>query len=116
MSEDVVDLNEVTQMYRILGLPPTASKTEVRHARNKLLARFHPDKQQFDPNIDEQSMNERTRFIQTAFLYITEHYKAIQNALEFLPNSTLTNQIPTSVRSYWVYSNIERIASPDQEA
>lgn len=115
MSEEVLDLNEVTQMYRILGLPPSATKAEVRLARNKLLARFHPDKQQFDPDADEQSMNERTRFIQSAFLYIIEHYQAIQGALDFLPSSTLTNQIPTVARSYWVYSSILRISSPNQE-
>ncbi|MGE3318514.1 MAG: J domain-containing protein [Candidatus Berkiella sp.] len=116
MSEEVVNLNEVTQMYRILGLPPSATKEQVREARNRLLVRFHPDKQQFDPNIDEQAMNDRARFIQAAFLYITHNYRAIQSALDFLPNAMLTNQIPASVRSYWVYSSIERIPSPDQEA
>jgi|GEM_PF-4550004 len=115
MRDEAVDLNEVTKMYRVLGLPITASKVEVRHARNKLLARFHPDKHQ-DLQDDEQSMNDRTRFIQTAFLYIIAHYDAIQHSLEFLPGTLLTNQIPIGIRSYWVYTSIERITPPDQEA
>jgi len=114
MNDEAVDLNEVTKMYRILGLSITASKVEVRHARNKLLAKFHPDKQ--DDSVDEQLMNERTRFIQTAFLYINHHYAAIQQSLEFLPEALLTSQIPVEMRSYWVYTSIERISPPDQEA
>lgn len=116
MSEEAVDLNEVTKMYRILGLGITATKVEVRHARNKLLTKFHPDKQPLESPMGEEAMNERTRYIQTAFLYINEHYAAIQQSLEFLPQTLLTSQIPVSTRSYWVYTSIERIASPDQEA
>lgn len=116
MNDAPVDLNEVTKMYRILGLPITATKVEVRHARNKLLAKFHPDKQQLDPETEEQAMNARTRFIQTAFLYINEHYEDIQQSLEFLPGTLLTNQIPVGIRSYWVYTSIERLTRPDQEA
>ncbi len=116
MNDEAVDFNEVTKMYRILGLPFAASKVEVRHARNKLLAKFHPDKQQLASPIDEQEMNKRTRYIQTAFLYINAHYAAIQQSLEFLPETLLTNQIPVSARSYWVYTSIERITPPDQEA
>lgn len=111
-----IDLNEVTKMYQILGLPMTATKVEVRHARNKLLARFHPDKQQSVEGNDEVMFNERTRFIQSAFLYINENYSAIQKVLEFLPNATLSNNIPVNIRSYWVYTSIERLAPPDQEA
>lgn len=111
-----IDLNEVTKMYQILALPLTATKVEVRHARNKLLTKFHPDKQQSETQADEIMLNERTRFIQTAFLYINEHYVEIQKMLAFLPNATLSNNIPVTIRSYWVYTSIERLAPPDQEA
>jgi hypothetical protein len=116
MNDEAIDLNEVTKMYRILGLPLSASIVEVRHARNKLLAKFHPDKQQGESPMDQQTLNERTRFIQTAFIYINEHYAAIQQSLEFLSETLLTNQIPVGTRSYWVYTSIERLDSPDQEA
>lgn len=113
---EALDLNDVTKMYRILGLGLSATKVEVRHARNKLLAKFHPDKQSQENDGDETLTNDRARFIQAAFLYINEHYDAIQNALEFLPGSLLTSRIPVGSRSYWVYTSIERLTPPDQEA
>ncbi|HRE30373.1 MAG TPA: DnaJ domain-containing protein [Candidatus Berkiella sp.] len=113
---DDVDLNEVTKMYQILGLPLEATKEDMRRARNKLIAKFHPDKHQFDLTNNESILTERIQTVQAAYLYIMEHYMAIQNALHFLPQQTLTNRIPVNVRSYWVYTSIERISNSDKEA
>ncbi len=116
MNDVSLDLHEVTKMYQVLGLPMNASKTEVRHARNKLLARFHPDKYPFDSQISKEVMNDKTQFIQSAFLFIIENYSEIQKLLDFLPANTLSNRIPVNVRSYWVYTSIENLSKPDQEA
>ncbi|MCS5709830.1 DnaJ domain-containing protein [Candidatus Berkiella aquae] len=116
MNQPEVDLNEVTKMYQILGLPLDATKEDMRRARNKLIAKFHPDKHRFDLHYEESMLNERMQSIQAAFLYIMEHYSAIQETLHFLPHHTLTNRIPVAVRSYWVYTSIERISNSDKEA
>lgn len=116
MNDIPLDLHEVTKMYQVLGLPMDASKTQVRHARNKLLAKFHPDKYETDPALNKEVMNDTAQCIQSAFVFIIEHYAAIQKLLEFLPANTLSNRIPVNVRSYWVYTSIENLSKPDQEA
>jgi hypothetical protein len=115
MNNTTLDLNEVTQMYRILGVGMGATKTEIRYMRNKLLGKFHPDRH-VDWEANEDALNERVNYIQVAFLFIMEHYEEIQRTLAFLPEATLTNHIPTNIRSYWVYTTIEQIKQTDQEA
>lgn len=107
MSPQILDLGEITQKYRILGLPFHATKEEVRHARNKLILHFHPDKHPTGWVCDDITPEKRVSLIQNAYLYIIDNYDEISKVLSFLPEASLTNQVPVKSRSYWIYTTIE---------
>jgi preprotein translocase subunit Sec63 len=107
MNPQLLNLGEITQKYRILGLGFDATKDDVRHARNKLLLHFHPDKHPTGWVSDEIAPEKRVSLIQNAYLYIIDNYDEIMKVLSFLPESSLTNMTPVKSKSYWVYTTID---------
>jgi hypothetical protein len=107
MTKEVLDLNEVTQKFRILGLPFNATKEDVRRARNKLLHQFHPDKYPKGWILDETQPEKRVYLVQNAYLYIIENFEEIHVAFQFLYEQSLSSRMPINSRSHWVYTTVE---------
>lgn len=106
MEKEPLDINEVTMKFKILGLPITATKEQVRYARNKLLHHFHPDKHHGGWILDSTDPEKRVYLIQSAYLYITENYNEIHETFRFLSEEALTNRIPVNARSHWTYMTV----------
>lgn len=106
MDKEELDLAQITQQYSILGAPLTASKEELRRARNKMLHLFHPDKQPHTWVAGDQEPEKRAYHIQGAYLFIIEHFDEIRHTLDFLSDSSLTNRMPLKTRSHWIYTAI----------
>lgn len=104
MKKQFLDIERITQYYRILGLPMTATLQEIRHSRNKLLMRFHPDRQ-----ADNKETAQPVHLVQEAYLFLTEHHQQIVKEFDYLNKSTLSSQNPTKLKSHWVYSEIANI-------
>lgn len=112
MNAPELDINEVTNMYRILGITLSASREEVRKARNKLVVQFHPDKHVVNWQADSTKLEIHIHLIQTAYEFIMQNYENIQSCLSYLPNETLTSRLPIKARSHWVYV---QVASKDKD-
>lgn len=106
MNEQELSLATIIEKYKILGQSLDASKEDLRHARNKLLLQFHPDKHPEGWQLDDVSLENRVHLVQSAYLYILKHYSAIQRAVKFLPESALTNQMGIKPKSHVAYSEV----------
>jgi len=106
MKEEALELAQITHHYQILGVPFQATQKEVRHARNKLLSHFHPDRHPHGWVCDDTSPEDRVYLIQEAYKYITSHFEAIQKKILFLSDASLSNAMPAKTKSYWVYTTI----------
>lgn len=101
-----INLKTITQYYRILGLPIEATLDDCRQSRNRLLQKFHPDKQ-VSQWLAGGAPEERVHLIQEAYTYIREHYQEIQVYLKPIQKNQFTNQMPKQSKSHWVYSQIQ---------
>ncbi|MGD9590901.1 MAG: DnaJ domain-containing protein [Candidatus Berkiella sp.] len=113
MDKEPLDLSQITQQYSILGVPLSATKDELRRARNKLLHLFHPDKQPRSEMVGEDEPNKRAYLIQSAYLYIIEHYDEIRQSLDFLSDASFTNRMPVKARSHWIYTAVASYDNQD---
>ncbi|MCL7047863.1 hypothetical protein MKW94_016291 [Papaver nudicaule] len=88
--------------YKVLGLPKTATKLEIRDAFKKLALLHHPDKHSNSPQaeIDE----------------CTEKFRAICEAYDFLINDQLTSSSSPSTSSSPVSRNGVRRHQPKYKA
>lgn len=100
-------LPTITEKYRILGLAFSASKDDVRRARNKLIMQFHPDRHPTGWQQDDTSLEDRLNLVITAYEYIINNYDEINAFLGFLPDSCLTNKFSRTTKSHWIYSEVE---------
>jgi hypothetical protein len=110
MDKQELTIKEVTQKFQILGLSFTATKGDIRRARNRLLLHFHPDKFPAGWISDETNPDKRVVLIQSAYLYIMENYNAIMEMLAALKEISLTNLMPMQTRSYWAYTTIAALS------
>ncbi len=108
-----LDLAQITQQYSILGAPLTASKDELRRARNKMLHLFHPDRQPHNWVVGENEPEKRAYLIQSAYLFIIEHFDQIRQTLDFLTDSSLTNRMPLKTRTHWIYTAVASYDNQD---
>lgn len=107
MSEEQLDLNEITDMFRILGVNINATLEEIRHARNKLISIFHPDRKPTNWQATTKELENHVCLVQSAYEYIVQNYDAIQATLGYLPKESLTSRLPSKTRSHWVYIQVE---------
>lgn len=105
----MVNLDEVTHCYRILGLPLDATKADCRTKRNQLLQKFHPDKHPDGWQADEVSLERRVQQIQSAYTFIKDHYEMIQKVLLPLNEQRLTQKMSKRICSHWVYTDVEKL-------
>lgn len=110
MKKQTLDIKQVTLYYRILGLPFTASKEAIRQSRNKLMMRFHPDRNTKGWVVDELSLEDRVHVVQEAYLFLTENYEQITKEFNFLESSPLSTRANSQIRSHWVYSEIAKLS------
>ncbi len=105
----LLNIKTITQYYRILGLPLEASLDDCRRSRNRLLQKFHPDKQpqQWATNLHSE---DRIHLIQEAYNYIREHYLEIQVFLKPVEDDHLTSKMPKGSKSHWVYTQVQKLS------
>ncbi len=104
-----LNIKTITQYYRILGLPLEASLDDCRRSRNRLLQKFHPDKQPHQWATDGSSEN-RVHLIQEAYGYIREHHSEIEKYLKPVKNDQLSSNMPKDSKSHWVYTQIQKFS------
>lgn len=114
MDKEDIDIKLVTHYYSILGAPLSASKDELRRARNKLLHLFHPDRRPSGWIVDESEPEKRAYVIQGAYLYLIENYDEIRKELGFLSEVSLTNRMPLKTRSHWIYTTVAACDTKEQ--
>ena len=102
-----MNLRQITQAYRILGLSLDASLEECRKARNQLMKSFHPDKHPQGWQTDSTRLEERVHYIQEAYRFILENYPAIQELLKPIQEQGLSQKTSKSEKSHWVYTQIK---------
>ena len=77
----------VKRYYKILGLPLSASKEEVKNARNNLLKKYHPDRYQGSISFAEEKSAEINEAFEkiSEFLDKQESQDAKQNVKQTSP-------------------------------
>lgn len=106
MDKEALEISEITHHYSVLGVPLTATKDELRRARNRLLHHFHPDRNPKGWTYGEDTKDKRAYLIQSAYLYVIENYDEIQKSLGFLTQASLTNRMPLKTRTHWIYTTV----------
>lgn len=101
------NLTEITEKYRLLGLPVGADREQLRLQRNKMMMLFHPDRHPTGWTNDKTPLEERIHLIQSAYKFLTVNFDAIQNFLGEATAHCLTQRISRVNRSHWIYSEIE---------
>ena len=102
----MINKRDVIANCRILGISVSASKEEIKQARNRLAKIYHPDKY---PNISsEQLKNIEGKFhiVSNAYFYLIENHEKIQINFQYVENFSLTSKAHTVLRSHYVYSAV----------
>jgi preprotein translocase subunit Sec63 len=108
MATKEISLKDLTQYYSILGLSFTATKEQVRRARNKLMMQFHPDRHPKGWVADDLSLEDRVQRIQESYQFIINNYDVIEAQFEFMHAGLLSSRTPHQAKSHWVYSEISK--------
>lgn len=108
MTEDL-SLETITLHYKILGLSFTATKEQVRRARNKLLMTFHPDRHPKGWVMDDESLESRVQRIQNAYQFIIQNFEQIATQFTFMDEGIISSRTPHQMKSYWVYTEVAKL-------
>ncbi|MBT4964565.1 MAG: DnaJ domain-containing protein [Francisellaceae bacterium] len=102
----MINKRDVIANCRILGISVSASKEEIKQARNRLAKIYHPDKY---PNISAdklKAIEAKFNIVSNAYLYLVDNHASIQHNFQYVENFSLTSKAHTVLRSHYVYSEV----------
>lgn len=101
-----IDKKQVAQACRILGVHVSATLEDLKAARNRLAKLYHPDKHQDISEQAQQAVQERFQIVQSAYDFMKNNKKAIQDSFSHLEDYGLISKGNRLNRSHWVYSAV----------